>query len=732
MNYKDLNPRQSEALFYNDGPLLILAGAGSGKTKVVTSKIAYLIEEKNVLPSEILAITFTNKAASEMKSRVAKLIGNTSLDMWIGTFHSICLKILYNFSKYSIYKSSFSIYDRNDQVTLVKDCVKELNLSKDLYKHNSIIAKISELKNDFIDPDTFINSNYGDFYLRNVGEIYSLYEKKLLENKALDFDDLILKAIDLIEKNEEVKDYLKKRFSYIFVDEYQDTNKAQYRLIKLLCRENPKLTVVGDNDQSIYKWRGADISNILNFEKDFKNAKVILLEQNYRSTPEILKVANQVIKNNPNRKDKNLWTENSGKDQVKYKQFDHSQEESYGVVNKIEHLNYKGYEFKDMAILYRTNAQSRSFEEALIRENIPYKIVGGLKFYDRKEIKDILAYLMLIQNQDDDIAFKRVINEPKRGIGLTSVDKIAQAANSESMSMFSLISDKEKLDELNIRSRNNIAKFAEMIKSFEEKKDQAILSNLIEDLIIESGYLEELQKENTIESRTRIDNIKELVSTAADFEKANPDGKLEDFLSGISLISDADENDEENSVKLMTIHAAKGLEYKIVFLVGLEENLFPSSRSIDNDEDLEEERRLCYVALTRAEELLYLSSARNRTIYGQTKPALESRFIEEMGSSIERVEDERKDLKLNKNLVEVKDYTSQKEKAIKRFKSKKEQVKNNNLDVNVGDKVVHKLWKQGMVVSKTKKGSDYEIVVAFDSKGLKKLMLSMAPIKLVK
>ncbi len=731
MIYKDLNDRQSEALYYNDGPLLILAGAGSGKTKVVTNKIAYLIEEKNIFPSEILAITFTNKAAKEMKDRVAKLLNEDIGQMWIGTFHSLCLRILRMSKENSLKTQNFSIYDRNDQVTVIKDCLNELNISKELYKFSSVLAKISELKNDFIKPEDFIRTNESDYYLKNIGYIYELYEKKLQENNAYDFDDLIIKTVELLEKNEHIREAYRRKFNYIFVDEYQDTNKAQYKFIKLLCKENPNLTVVGDNDQSIYKWRGADITNILNFERDFRRAKVILLEQNYRSTSDILKVANSLIKNNPNRRDKNLWTDREGNEKVKYRLFGHSTEEEMGVVTKIEHLHYKGYSYEDMAILYRTNAQSRGFEETLVREGIPYKIVGGLRFYDRKEIKDIVAYLTLILNSGDDVALRRVINEPKRGIGSTTVAKIMEAAEEKGLSMYEIISDEDSLKSLNIRAESKIVNFVEIIESLKEAETKTTLTDFMNQVIDRTGYIEELQRENTVESRTRIDNIKELVSTAYDYEKREPLTKLEDFLSNISLISDTDEvTEEENAVKLMTVHSSKGLEFKIVFLVGMEENLFPSARSIEEDEDVEEERRLCYVAVTRAEDLLYISSAAARTLYGRTTPALESRFIKEMEDEIDRIEDSSQKMQQSRTMVKVRHFTqySQKkvEKPVDKVQNKEKE------DINIGDKVFHKLWKEGMVVSKTPKGEDYEIVIAFDNKGLKRLMLSVAPIKLVK
>ncbi|MBP2025813.1 DNA helicase PcrA [Peptoniphilus stercorisuis] len=736
MNYNNLNDRQNEALLQTEGPLLILAGAGSGKTKVVTSKIAYLIDEKKVYPSKILAITFTNKAANEMKERVASLI-NVDVDaMWIGTFHSICVRVLRRNIEKIDYTSNFSIYDRDDQITVVKEAIKELDVNKDVYKPRGIIEVISKQKNEGVTPDEYINQNYSNLYDRNTGELYRIYERKLKENNALDFDDLILKTVELLEKDEEVRNYYQEKFEYIFVDEYQDTNTSQYKLIRLFCRKDPNLTVVGDNDQSIYKWRGADISNILNFEKDFKDAKVILLEQNYRSTSNILNVANEVIKNNPNRKDKKLWTNKSEGHNVEYKEFNHSFEEEKGVVEKILHLNYRGYNYKDMAILYRTNAQSRGFEERLVREKIPYKIVGGLRFYDRKEVKDVIAYLRAIQNPNDDVAITRIINVPKRGIGTSSVDKLSEYATRNNMSLYNVINTLEDNEELNLRARKNIKEFSNLINLLINKKEELSISELISRVLYESKYIDELEKENTIEAKTRIENIKEFGSTAISFEKDNEDGTLEDFLSGVSLLSDVDKtSDAENGVKLMTIHAAKGLEFKTVFLVGMEEGLFPSGMSMDSDEEIEEERRLCYVAVTRAEERLFISSAKNRTLYGKTNPTLRSRFIDEMNNTIEIEEVEDSKIKRSKNLVEVKDFINYNPKnTIQKPKKINEETKKEkpSLDVSIGDTVKHKKWGEGMIVAKNAKGDDFEIVVSFDGKGLKKLMLSFAPIEVVK
>lgn len=725
MDINTLNNRQKEALLHTKGPLLILAGAGSGKTKVVTSKIAYLIEEKNVPSWKILAITFTNKAAKEMKDRVNKLIDEDVDSLWIGTFHSICVRILRrNIDKIGFDKK-FTIYDTQDQQTVIRDAIKFLNLNKDLYKPRSIISKISELKNEGYTPDEFINENETDIYLYTIGRIYREYENSLISNNALDFDDLIIKTVQLLRDNKEIRNFYQDKFEYIFVDEYQDTNKIQYELIKYLSKDNPNLTVVGDNDQSIYKWRGADISNILNFEDDYKNAKIIKLEQNYRSTQKILDVANSVIKNNASKLKKNLWTNKVGGNSVKYKEFSHSNEEEYGVVQKIYQLKYKDIDFKNMAILYRTNAQSRGFEEALIKEGIPYKLVGGLRFYDRAEVKDILAYLKVINNPEDNVSLIRIINRPKRGIGDTTVNEMLEFAKDNGISLFDVIINFEELG-LKLRAKKNLKTFSDIINLLIKKSEELSVGKLMEEVIYETAYIEELEKDGSVEARSRIENIKELLNSTYEYDKDNI--LLEEYLSTMSLLSDIDKTSSEDGVNLMTIHAAKGLEFNTVFLVGMEEGLFPNARSLESDEDIEEERRLCYVAVTRAEENLFISSARSRYSYGKSTPQLKSRFIDEMKDYIE-IEEKKENL----NIIDKREKSIDISKKF--FEDKKKATpKNdiNSLDVNIGDKVKHKKFGIGMVVSKTSKNNDYELVISFDGKGLKKLMLSLAPIEVVK
>lgn len=730
MDINTLNDKQREALLATEGPLLILAGAGSGKTKVVTSKIAYLIEELKVPSWKILAITFTNKAAKEMKDRVANLIDRDISSMWIGTFHSICVRILRKNIESIGYSSNFTIYDRDDQITVVKEAIAELNLDRDIYKPRAIINDISNIKSDGLTPIEYLDLNKDNFYKENLGKIYDIYEKKLRSNNALDFDDLLIKTVNILKSEDYTRNFYRDKFQYIFVDEYQDTNKIQYEFVKLIAGENPNLTVVGDNDQSIYKWRGADINNILNFHKDFPGAKIVKLEQNYRSTQKILDVANKVIENNDSRIDKSLWTARDEGKNVLYKEFPHSNEEEYGVINKIIGLNYKGEEFKNMAILYRTNAQSRGFEEALIRERIPYKIVGGLKFYDRMEVKDVLAYLRVINNPDDNFSLARIINRPKRGIGDTSLADMLDYADKNNLSLYDVVTNIDKFDDLNLRARKNIKEFGSILKILKDRSKEFSIGKLFEDVLYESGYALDLKNQNTIESKTRLENIEELHSNIMEYDREGVE--LSEYLNTLSLLSDVDKTSEDSGVNLMTMHAAKGLEFGTVFLVGLEEGLFPTSRSLESEEEVEEERRLCYVGVTRACDNLFISSSRTRSMYGKLTPARRSRFIDEMGDTIEIIEDK------NRELLEVRDY-NEKNNYYKRPAKfigidKKENVsKKNSVDknINVGDTVKHKIFGKGMVVQKKEKNGDYEVVISFEKKGLKRLMLSVAPIKLV-
>lgn len=733
-----LNDRQKEAVLHTEGPLLIMAGAGSGKTRVVTHKIAYLIKEKGIFPGNILAITFTNKAATEMKTRVADLL-NTDVDhMWMGTFHSICVRILRRDIDKIGYDRSFTIYDRDDQKTVVKECMKEVNVDKEMYKETALIARISDFKDKGIDPDTFINQNYKDFKERKVGEIYELYQKKLKKYNAMDFDDLIIKAVELLSENPEILEYYQKKFQYIFVDEYQDTNNIQYRLVRMLSKHHKNICVVGDQSQSIYSWRGADISNIMNFEKDFPGAKVILLEQNYRSTQKILKVANEVIKHNYEKIKKNLWTDNSQGDTVVYESCEYSEEEAYFVSKKIHEFIYKGYKYADMAILYRTNVQSRTFEEAFMTEHIPYKVVGGLKFYDRKEVKDIIAYVKFVQNPNDNISLKRIINTPKRGIGLSTIEKIEAFATDTGDSIYGSILSMDEIPTLTGRAKSSLKPFVELMNRFIAMKEIMGIKDFVEEVVNSSGYVAELQADGTVESKTRIENIQDFISVALTFEEKNEEATMEDFLASIALLSDVDKTvDTDNMITMMTVHSAKGLEFPIVFLVGMEDGLFPISRSFDSENDMEEERRLCYVAVTRAEKHLIITNAQKRTIYGNTNYTMPSRFLDEMGDTIEKaapkktIRDEYRKMstetKPEERLVNVIDLNKS------NLITPKPVVRNTvDLGLEVGSKIKHKKWGIGTVVMiKKRDDGESELTIAFDNEGLKKLVQSLAPIEVI-
>ena len=734
MDYiKGLNERQKEAVLHTEGPLLIMAGAGSGKTRVVTHKIAHLIAEKGVSPYEILAITFTNKAANEMKERVAKLIDVDVDTMWMGTFHSICVRMLRRDIERIGYDKSFTIYDRDDQKTLVKECMKELNLDKEVYKENSMLAIISEQKNFLVKPDEYINLNYGSFYERNAGEVYALYEKKLKFYNALDFDDLLIKGVELLRNNPAILRQYQSRFRYIFVDEYQDTNKIQYLFVKLLSAGHNNICVVGDSDQAIYSWRHADISNILDFEKDFPGARVILLEQNYRSTDAILNTANEVIANNSNRKDKNLWTVKKGGSPVTHIELEYSEEEAQYVATRIQQLVYRGMSLNEVAILYRTNVQSRPFEEAFMAEEIPYKVVGGIKFYERKEVKDLIAYLRFIQNPSDNIALKRIINTPKRGIGNTTIERLELYANGREESLYEAVLESQAVPGLTSRAIGLLKPFADSMAVLMAKRELLGIKDFMEEVMESTGYILELEKERTIEAKTRIDNLRDFLSVALLFERKNPNADLEEFLATIALLSDVDKTPEEtNAVSLMTVHSAKGLEFPIVFLVGMEEGLFPLSRAMESEEEHEEERRLCYVAVTRAAEQLFITSARKRTIYGNTNYTLPSSFLNEMGDTIEREKIEPK-IKTSQQSYSNSDESSRILDYLKDNLLPKEPVRRpiSGEKVEIGTKVKHEKFGIGMIVSIEKKEEDNKLTIAFDKNGIKILMQSMAPLTII-
>lgn len=734
-----MNERQKEAILSTEGPLLIMAGAGSGKTRVLTHKIAYLIEEKGINPYNILALTFTNKAAGEMKDRISKLVDINIDHMWAGTFHSICVKILRRDIDRLGYDRSFVIFDTQDQKTVIKDCIKELDLNEKMYEVGATLGFISGLKDKLVTPKDFIKKNEADFREKSRGMIYELYQKKLKSNNALDFDDLIVKSIELLRDNPDVLEHYKERFMYVLVDEYQDTNRAQYSLVKMIADGHKNICVVGDADQSIYGWRGADIRNILDFEKDYPDAKMIKLEQNYRSTQNILDAANHVINNNFGRKAKELWTENHPGEKIREYESDNEYSEAQFVTSKIRELmEEEGLKYRDFSMLYRTNAQSRVLEEALIKENIPYKIVGGLKFYDRKEIKDVISYLRVIQNPVDDISLKRIINVPKRGIGKTTVDKLENYSIEREESVYSAVIEAESIG-LSKRAIEKLDAFSTLIGKFIAMKELLGVRELIENIIDSTRYIKELEEDGSIEARTRIENIGEFVSVAANYEEKNPDGKLEDFLADISLLSDLDKTDEDldNAVVLMTMHSAKGLEFPYVFITGMEEGLFPSYRSLSSEESLEEERRLCYVGITRAERGLFLVHSKQRMLYGKTSYNRPSRFISEIPLELLESLNEKRP---GQNKVKRAEYRKPGENLFagisgglgaKIEKKSPQKSGGDKSGIVLGSKVKHGKWGTGTVVSFTEEGDKKQVTIAFEGEGLKKLMLEFAPIELV-
>ena len=628
-----LNPEQQRAVKLTDGPLLIMAGAGSGKTRVLTHRIAYLMVEKYVNPYNILAITFTNKAAREMRERIQRMMGGTADQVWISTFHSMCVRILRRDIDRLGFNRNFTILDTSDQLSVIKQILKDKNIDSKKFDPRSLLGSISSAKNELIDTEEFAKNSSG-YYENTVSEVYTEFQKRLSKNQALDFDDLIMKTIQLFTRVPEVLEYYQRKFQYIHVDEYQDTNRAQYMLVKLLASRFQNICVVGDSDQSIYRWRGADIGNILSFEKDYPRAEVILLEQNYRSTKRILEAANKVISNNAGRKDKNLWTENSEGNKIVYFRGDNEQGEAQFVVGKMKELiKQENRKLSDMAILYRTNAQSRVMEEVLLKSNIEYSIVGGTKFYDRKEIKDILAYLRLIANPDDDISLQRIINVPKRGIGSTSFDKMANFAANHDISINQGL-DSVELMGLSPKITKAVAEFRDLVRGYTQMQEYLSVTELVEEVLDKTGYRDMLKAENTIESQSRLENIEEFLSVTKNFEESSEDKSLVGFLTDLALVADIDKLDDDggqaDAVVLMTLHSAKGLEFPIVFLIGLEEGVFPHSRSLMEEAEMEEERRLMYVGVTRAEQQLYITNAQMRTLYGRTNMNAPSRFIKEI------------------------------------------------------------------------------------------------------
>ena len=748
-----LNDKQKEAVIETEGPCLVIAGAGSGKTKVLTHKIAYLIEEKNIKPWNILAITFTNKAANEMKERITNLIGEVANDMWIGTFHSICVKILRKFIDRVGYNSDFVIFDTSDQKTLIKQCIRSLNLDDKIYTDRGVIAEISNSKNEMLTPMQYKLRTNNEIRKEKIAEIYEIYQRRLKENNALDFDDIINLTIQILTENQDVLEYYSEKFKYVLVDEYQDTNKAQFTLITLLSGRHGNITVVGDNDQGIYSFRGADITNILNFEKDFPGTKIIKLEQNYRSTKAILDAANAVIKHNEKKYEKNLWTEKEGGKRPEVAILDNEYEEANFIVEQINRLKREEYyKYSDFTVLYRTNAQSRSIEDIFRRENIPYKMIGGLKFYERKEIKDVIAYLRLIHNQADNLSLGRIINEPKRGIGQTSMEKIEAIAETNGISMYEVIKHTEQygLNKVFINSRE----FINTIEDLSSKKDEMLISELTKEVLNKTGYMKALELENTAQAESRIENLNEFLTVAMEFEEENAENSLAEFLESITLSSDIDGmEDKEDSVTLMTLHSAKGLEFPVVFLVGMEEGLFPSYRSIGEQRELEEERRLCYVGITRAKEYLFLTCAKQRTIFGSTSLNKISRFLEEIPKELlEGVEKLEKPHKLKENTEWTYGNNSNK-KAISfviagsntnkpqpnfTFRTAESFLNNINtkpIGVNlskykIGQTIYHKKFGEGIITEIAEEGDDLKIDISFEKVGHKRLMAKYANLEI--
>lgn len=792
--YDTLNPMQQEAVFCTEGPLLVLAGAGSGKTRVLTHRIAYLIEEKEVNPWNIMAITFTNKAAGEMRERVDKLVSFGSESVWVSTFHSSCVRMLRRFIENLGYSTNFTIYDADDQKTLMRQILKKADVDPKQFRDRAVLTAISNAKNELISPEEFKLNAQGDYRERKVAELYQMYQDELKKNNALDFDDLIFKTVDLLRTSPDVREYYQERFKYVMVDEYQDTNTAQFQLISLLAGKYKNLCVVGDDDQSIYKFRGANISNILDFEKEFPGAKVIKLEQNYRSTSHILNAANAVIRNNRGRKEKTLWTANGEGTPVVFKQYEQAYEEADGIVRDIL---ADGRDFQNYAVLYRTNAQSRLLEEKCIFHNVPYRLVGGVNFYQRKEIKDILSYLKTVANGQDDLAVQRIINVPKRGIGATTIGKITAWASEQDISFYEACVRAAAIPGLG-KAAGKIGAFVAQIEDFKEnlegssgmqpgESDGCSIRELIESVLEETGYRQELEAEGEIESQTRLENIEELINKAVSYseEKEHPD--LNEFLEEVALVADVDRmDDSENRVTLMTLHSAKGLEFPVVYLSGLEDGLFPGMMSITSEDrtELEEERRLCYVGITRAKERLVITSARMRMVNGETRYSKVSRFVDEIPEEL--IELEKLEPRLGRKAARDEHIDSelpwnraQRQLGVSKFGMKSNSYaspttgysqagfssgnsngrglsgnvfdkgkasgatsganpgfgkaftvqKQSSLDYGTGDRVRHIKFGEGTVQSVKDGAKDFEVTVEFDRAGVKKMFASFAKLE---
>lgn len=792
---ENLNKKQKEAVLTTEGPLLIAAGAGSGKTRVLTHRIAYLIQEKNVNPWNILAITFTNKAANEMKQRVQQLVGSQADAIWVSTFHSMCVRILRREGHLIGYQQNFSIVDQSEQKTLMKQVLKELNLDSKQYRDKELLWIIDQAKNQGISADEF-RAQAGNFIEEIHAQVYALYQKKMRAANAMDFNDLILNTVLLLEQFEYVRLFYQQKFQYIHVDEYQDTNNTQYQLIKLLTGILNNICVVGDADQSIYGWRGANMENILNFEEDYPNAQTILLEQNYRSTQNILKAANSVIKYNRNRKVKNLWSDNSDGTKAKFYRADTDSDEARYAIQQVAQLREdEKLSYDDFAILYRTQAQSRSLEDQLLKANIPYRVIGGVRFYSRKEIQDTMAYLRLINNPTDNLSFNRIVNVPKRGIGLTTINNLTEFADSINASLFEAISQLQH-SHLSKSAQNKLSDFAGLIEKFQKQSEFLTITELVEQVWQRTGYTQALVEEGDLESQTRLENLEEFASVTKEFDEGDhsllveqdPDFLQQDqeqaeeaddtesnslltsidlftpvaleenqqteeilsetgavnpalnlFLSELSLVSDTGEEEKGAAVTLMTLHAAKGLEFPVVFIVGMEEGLFPSFRSFDDEAEMEEERRLAYVGMTRAEKHLFLTAAQNRLLYGRYQQNLVSRFIDEVDSDlIERVgisfqdrvyshrQQSRQAASQQANRVKL----STQRAPVKKVKKVRGSTANtDSVTWQAGDRVDHKAWGEGTIVSTDQSGSDQILQVAFKDIGIKQLMAAFAPIE---
>jgi len=731
MDYLDkLNDKQREAAVHTEGPLLILAGAGSGKTSTMTHRIAYMIREKCVNPYNILAVTFTNKAAKEMRSRVEELIGS-GVNMWILTFHSACLRILRADAEVLGYGSDFAVYDPADQKTLVKNIIKALGIDGKRYTPSYFLGIISKCKEKRIEPENY-SAVYGDdIKAKMAGNVYTEYQKTLRKNNAMDFDDLLLNTVKLFEKDEAVLLKYRRRFRYIMVDEYQDTNQIQYAFVKMLAEAHNNICVVGDDDQCIYQWRGADIRNILEFEKDFKDAKVIKLEQNYRSTSNILDAAHSVISHNRGRKPKKLWTNHEAGSKIIYHSADDERDEAYFIAGEINRMKSSDRSYSDFAILYRTNAQSRTFEEALSRRDIPYRVLGGLRYYDRKEIKDVMCYLRLIQNSADDLALARVINEPKRGVGGKTLDKLRTLGSVRGQSLFDVLSDREIVDSLSSKAAANIRSFAEIIRGYSEEKDNMKISDIYDGVLVKSGYLKALEDQHTLEAESRIENLMEFKSVIYDYENEDPNMSLAEFMERIALLAEVDNHDEtENAVVLMTMHSAKGLEFPFVFMPGMEDGLFPGWRAFDREDGLEEERRLCYVGITRAKERLWMTSAQQRTLYGKTDYTRESQFLREMDKKLIEgdaiYEKKKRDMSagaFTDGITESKPFKPFDQLKYAKQETKKK-VQQASVDFAAGDRVSHPKFGEGSVVS-----CDGKVIAVEFGEGVKKLALGFAPLE---